>query len=293
MPNQFFVTDQGNPDALSIAQVVENIVTQRQQKRLPVIQENKELFEKIRKAIKDLAGVNLLKVKEVAPMLHKILMETDFNKLDDQLKKLIERATMLEGRFGRDNVSIALVGHARMGKSTILQSITQLGDDVIPTSSYSDCTGAVSIIQNSSEPFIMEIEYYSADEFLEAVRTRLEGFGVNERLSSIDDIPNLFLDTEEGCKDREARIAFVEDYIKGYSRYKDCLKEKPQKIFTNREDVIEYVAKYKIFGSNEVVPTQYFEKKYPVEEIKDKNGNVVSKLVKFNKFVTVKKVYSR
>lgn len=47
MPNQFLVTDQGNPDALSIAQVVENIVTQRQQKRLPVIQENKELFEKI------------------------------------------------------------------------------------------------------------------------------------------------------------------------------------------------------------------------------------------------------
>lgn len=26
-----------------------------------------------------MAGVNLLKVKEVAPMLHKILMETDFN----------------------------------------------------------------------------------------------------------------------------------------------------------------------------------------------------------------------
>lgn len=185
MPNQLFVADQSNPDALSIARVVENIVTQRKQKRLPVIQENKELFEKIRKAIKDLAGVNLLKVKEVAPMLHKILMETDFNKLDDQLKKLIERATMLEGRFGRDNVSIALVGHARMGKSTILQSITQLGDDVIPTSSYSDCTGAVSIIQNSSEPFIMEIEYYSADEFLEAVRTRLEGFGVNESKQSL------------------------------------------------------------------------------------------------------------
>lgn len=79
MPNQLFVTDQSNPDALSIARVVENIVTQRKQKRLPVIQENKELFEKIRKAIKDLAGVNLLKVKEVAPMLHKILMETDFN----------------------------------------------------------------------------------------------------------------------------------------------------------------------------------------------------------------------
>lgn len=46
MPNQLFVTDQSNPDALSIARVVENIVTQRKQKRLPVIQENKELFEK-------------------------------------------------------------------------------------------------------------------------------------------------------------------------------------------------------------------------------------------------------
>lgn len=123
MPNQLFVTDQSNPDALSIARVVENIVTQRKQKRLPVIQENKELFEKIRKAIYDMAGVNLLKVKEVAPMLHKILMETDFNKLDDELKKLIERATMLEGRFGRDNVSIALVGHARMGKSTICNQL--------------------------------------------------------------------------------------------------------------------------------------------------------------------------
>lgn len=112
MPNQFLVTDQGNPDALSIAQVVENIVTQRQQKRLPVIQENKELFEKIRKAINDLAGVNLLKVKEVAPMLHKILMETDFNKLDDKLKNSLNgQRCWREGSAGIMLALLLLVMH--------------------------------------------------------------------------------------------------------------------------------------------------------------------------------------
>ena len=57
----------------------------------------------------------------------------------------------------------------RKGKSKFLQSVSNLGDDVIPTSSSTDCTGAISIIENYDGPFQMEVEYYTIGEFLDSV----------------------------------------------------------------------------------------------------------------------------
>ena len=52
-------------------------------------------------------------------------------------------------RFSRDTVNISVIGLARQGKSTLLQSITQLPDSIIPAASGSDCTGAKSVIFNA------------------------------------------------------------------------------------------------------------------------------------------------
>lgn len=278
-----------NSKALSIVQVVDRIINQRKKERLPIIQEKKKQFENISEVLQDFKNSNMENVKDMAPLLYETIKKIDFDNLHTMLSKLIKRAAMLEERFSRDNVSIALVGHARMGKSTILQSITELDDDVIPTSSYSDCTGAVSIIQNSNGPFEMDIEYYSDKEFLDAVNAHLNKLGIEETLTSIEQIPKLKIDINGEGEDEKK--AFVDDYIKGYSSYSDCLSNNPPKHFSNKSEVIEYVAKYKLFDINEQIPQTYIEQHYPIEDIEDKNGNVVQKKVKFTKFVTIKKVY--
>ena len=60
------------------------------------------------------------------------------------------QATMqnIVGRFERDSLNIATIGRARQGKSTLLQTIGNLDNKVIPAFDAGDCTGAVSIICN-------------------------------------------------------------------------------------------------------------------------------------------------
>lgn len=64
----------------------------------------------------------------------------------DLLKNKINDAVK---RFERDYISIATVGKARQGKSTFLQSVGNLDNDIIPAYDTSDCTGATSLIKNN------------------------------------------------------------------------------------------------------------------------------------------------
>jgi hypothetical protein len=47
--------------------------------------------------------------------------------------EMLERLRALEARFARSTVNVGVSGSARVGKSTVLQSITGLGDEQIPT----------------------------------------------------------------------------------------------------------------------------------------------------------------
>ena len=77
----------------------------------------------------------------------------------------------LEKRFQRPSVRIAFIGHERQGKSTFLQSMTGLPNEVIPAYDGTSCTGAISVIQNkeTDTPFQAEIDFYTVPEFLENV----------------------------------------------------------------------------------------------------------------------------
>lgn len=112
---------------------------------------------KLRKECMD----TLSKVK--VPM--KVMKQTDtiLRKMDEAIK-----------RFERESLNIATVGKARQGKSTILQAISNLGNDIIPAFDAGDCTGAVSIIHNDSsmEPGRVRVDltFRSKDELLNIVK---------------------------------------------------------------------------------------------------------------------------
>ena len=128
----------------------------------------------------------------------------------EKIKKELER---LEKRFSRKCIQIALIGYARKGKSKFLQSVAELGDDVIPTSSSTDCTGAISIIENYDGPFQMEVEYYTLDEFLYSVSQSLtEILGSNVVVRSLDELAAYKNDVRLSLSEDNKVSTFYNDY---------------------------------------------------------------------------------
>lgn len=230
-------------------------------------------------------------------MMHKteIIAELDqFTNLAAAYRKELER---LHERFGRNKVQIAFIGRARQGKSTFLQSITGLSDSTIPSSAGSDCTGAISIIENYTtskghDYFEARIEYYTEDEFVVAVNQKLaELFPAKGiRIYATDDIPRLSEREEfHNIPIEQGKVKnFLDVYIKQYNTYKSLLGSADETL-RDEERVAEYVAKYKKCRKNASVVKEY-RKNYEVVEYSGVElGDYVN--VRFCKYVAVKTLH--
>lgn len=223
----------------------------------------------------------------------KFLAKLDAVQLDGLKQKIAAQKRellRLHNRFSRESVQIAFIGQARQGKSRFLQRISGLNDEIIPSSSATDCTGAISIIKNydgvSTDCFEVELEYYSVLEFIAAVNNKLAQLFPNSNLSisTLSEIPNLSEKPEfKNTEDREL-LDFKETYIDGYNLYAQLLG-KPNEVKNDAKIVAEYVSKYKIFDSEKEVP-----KEYSVYRKEKKCGSGMVQVL-FCKYVAVKVAY--
>ncbi|MEU9877719.1 hypothetical protein [Streptomyces phaeochromogenes] len=76
---------------------------------------------------------------------------------------------MIASRFTRTTVNIGVSGAARMGKSTLLQSISGLDDNQIPTGHGIPVTAVRSRIFHSPSVRRAELDLHSPESFLTAV----------------------------------------------------------------------------------------------------------------------------
>ena len=94
------------------------------------------------------------------------LFKTSSCELSLKISKQIERLDRIKKRFNRDEISIQVYGNAGNGKSTFIQRVAKLDDNVIPTTSLDEhCTGASSYIKNSSM-FSAFVYFYTEEELL-------------------------------------------------------------------------------------------------------------------------------
>ncbi len=92
------------------------------------------------------------------------------DELNETLSCLKATKVLLEDaykRFSKDDICISLVGPARIGKSSFIQSVTGVSDKICPSSPEGEpCTGVCSIIRNRDQNKTTAVfTYYTPEEF--------------------------------------------------------------------------------------------------------------------------------
>lgn len=168
------------------------------------------------------------------------------SKYNHELDRMIER-------IGRNSLNICFVGCAGHGKSLVMQKISGLKGNVIPSADGSDCTGAKSVITNvNSNSVSASITFFNQAEMIEVINKYLSKITLEAsshiKISSVSEIPELsskmaFL--RECVSTNSSAIEalrHLEKYIDHYNDYSSLLgytKEIPE------SEIEQYVAQYK------------------------------------------------
>ena len=153
-------------------------------------------------------------------------------------------------RFSRDTINIAVIGKARVGKSEFLKSISNLSNFVIPAFSETDCTGAVSVIENRPGMVLeARLTFKTEREMVDIVQAYLnriipddENRMVVRKLHQIRD-----LDMDEvnrrkipGRADNNL-VPYLAKFVEHYEEWAPLVKE-GSLILTEEEEIQTYVA---------------------------------------------------
>lgn len=167
-------------------------------------------------------------------------------KIDKTLKKLEE----LKIRFSRDSINISVIGRAGQGKSRLLQSISGLDNAIIPADSGGDCTGAKSVICNSSEPLHAIIHCYNETELIEQVQKYLDALNYKGKLGSISQIKDIAIDIirqKQLTNKQESYLERLISYVNYYADYSHLIGSDFS--VNNKDDIRQYVAQYLLNGT--------------------------------------------
>lgn len=166
--------------------------------------------------------------------------ESAINKVHVALREL----DSLEKRFDRDTVNISAIGRARQGKSRLLQSITGVGNAIIPADSGTDCTGAKSVVCNEKCETYAIIRFYTEAELVSNVQKYLDKLQYNYSIGSvarIKDIPMTDIESLELSSSLDSYRDWLSKYVNNWSVYTQNLG---REIKVGKDDIRKYVAQY-------------------------------------------------
>lgn len=134
-------------------------------KKRPVIEANMQTIDKLLAALRDTRG----KASTVAtryPDLAAALQGVSFNDAENRLFKARSACETALIRLRRESINIGVAAKAGQGKSQMLQMLTGLGNDQIPTGGGGACTAVRSIVHNSQTQKAI-VHYLSPTALLE------------------------------------------------------------------------------------------------------------------------------
>lgn len=173
---------------MQMNEIVEQIIRQRGE-RLPMIEARRSMLDNMEQAIDDFDELksrlvdsdgNVMDGRYQAIVEKYPEMVIKINALSSaECRRRIARARLAcdraAKRFSRESINIAVIGKARVGKSEFLKSISNLSNYVIPAFSETDCTGAVSVIENKPGVALeARLTFKTEKEIIAVVQTYLD-----------------------------------------------------------------------------------------------------------------------
>jgi len=139
-------------------------------------------------------------------------------------EKAILEYEALIARYSRDAINIGVLGTAGAGKSKLLQMISGLGNEYIPSDYGPSCTGTLSTIEYETDlpdnqDVYVYIEFKSVETVLEEVRAIYARLFKNPtQLNEIADIRSINTNAEQN-NPKESITKFKEIYIDNYDEW--------------------------------------------------------------------------
>ena len=134
---------------------------------------------------------------------------------------LVEMYRVVQTRLERPTINIGVSGAARVGKSTLLQSMTGLGDDQIPTGSGIPVTAVRSRIYHSPALHRAVVRLHTVQSFLDEVVGPLHaklGFAV--RANSLDEFRGWkYADAPAGEMEHRRRLEDVQRSLDSFAAH--------------------------------------------------------------------------
>ena len=181
------------------------------------------------------------------------LQQLNFRPLQNQIQSQLAGLDLLKNRFNRDTINVGVIGRAGQGKSRLLQSLTGLSSNEIPTGDRGHCTGVRStILHQPGIDTYGEITFHSEHSFLqEIIAPYYQDLELGQAPYSLDEFarnplpnrPNHLSNTAVA----EGKYEYLERYQQHLSEYRHLLtKLTPIKV--TKEQIREYVAQDNLAG---------------------------------------------
>lgn len=233
---------------MDIPQKIDAIIAERK-KLLPRLNTAMSRVENAKQLIDRLEAFRTAQGDDMPAELMAKLAAIPTDKFYQAYKSVVEQLTNLHRRFSRDRINVSFVGRAGQGKSLVLQRISGLEGDVIPSADGSDCTGARSIISNSPGcETKAEIAFFTERELVDIVNGYLAEIFKSDAYSvaSVDGIGRL------NIKELESKIRYDQviettllNHLKKYIDHIHEFRDKIGKSITiSKEEIESYVAQY-------------------------------------------------
>jgi predicted GTPase len=146
------------------------------QQRKPFLQAIESIQARLQQRIDALVKLEqtqaLLLQHNLAPGIQGRLRQLPIAPLRQEMEKTKRELELPKKRFSRPTINIGVVGRAGQGKSSLLQSLSDLDQEIIPSGRGGHCTGVRSIILHAPEqPPHGEITFYAKQALLDEVIT--------------------------------------------------------------------------------------------------------------------------
>ena len=171
----------------ALSQCLDSIVADRHG-RLPRVQEQLDRLDRVEQALRsvDDAAVGLPPDWSNDPSVRDAIERLRDPEVARSLASARALLQSVQARYSRDSINIGVSGRARVGKSLMLQSISGLDDEQVPTGEGTNVTAIRSRIFHASAPRAT-ITFHTRPSFLDdVVRPYFRDLGISPIPASLD-----------------------------------------------------------------------------------------------------------